>query len=561
MVYFFARTFFLYGENISLQDKYNLYRNRILDEWIVVSPNVEQFGTNIPAMERTKDKNGNVTWVSWSDGNANFNHWLGFLATEYRILKNSNQDYSETLKLLLYSMMAIERLDLYSEYILRKYHNIKENENSTESGFIKYPEDINGFLIRDDVSLGFWKQYHLLFNCQFGNINENKDGTTAFLSVFLKGAIPRQGMSQDNICYLMQSLALVKKLVDTEDIENIELNFINTYIPDYLKSKKIWEANNINFGLWVDDIINRLISNVCHHYPAQKIVLKPKNRLHAKPSDNHFAKILSSYWYIKNPVTNDLVAEGNGEDMGVFINSYGFAESADIITGQKIHHTDNSDIGLAKYFFKSVLFKNFKIFYIAAIPIPETIDDYMIRAFASIADINWHKNSYELMYLLRDKRKKWTYEHYPLILYILHKEKYSKIFNLNTVEYYQDKQYLIDLLNSAPLSYPTSDTELQSFDIQWCSASRLNWPHKLCCEKQEYSGLDFLFLYNLFCTVFDSENYKLNKFEKNKLDYKKILENYPIPEMKEKEIEYIYLPPKHKNINTIKNFNTKQTKF
>jgi hypothetical protein len=348
----------IYAEkSVSLSDKYVLYRNRLLQEWIMVSSDVEQFGVNIPAVDRRLDTLGNVAWVSWSDGNSNFNHWLGILATEYRLLKNNKQDYQETLAMLLYSMIALERLDLYSEYTLRKHHNTDAGKKDSE--LVKYPDDINGFLIRDDVSLGFWRQYYKHFNGEYGWHNKTKDGTNRYSSIFQIGVIPKQGMSQDNIIYMLQSLALVKFLVDDEDISKIEIKFRNDYIPDYLKSKGIMKGNIVSFDNWVDDLTDSFAMHCRPEYPEQKIVLKP-NKGRARPSENQFGGIMSSYWYIMNPVTNDLVAEGNGEDMGVWMNSYGIAEAANFITGKDIYHTDNSDKGLASYLFKALLFKNMK---------------------------------------------------------------------------------------------------------------------------------------------------------------------------------------------------------
>jgi hypothetical protein len=138
--------------------------------------------------------------------------------------------------------------------------------------------------------------------------------------VFQKGVIAKEGMSQDNIIYLLQSLALVKFLVDDEDISKIEIKFRNDYIPNYLKSKGIMNGKTISFDKWVDDLTDRVVMRCRHEYPEQKIVLKP-NKGRARPSENQFGGIMSSYWYIMNPVTNDLVAEGNGEDMGVWMNS------------------------------------------------------------------------------------------------------------------------------------------------------------------------------------------------------------------------------------------------
>jgi hypothetical protein len=533
-------------ESNSLNLKYIQYRNRLLEEWIIVSPKVEQFGVNIPAVDRRLDVNGIPKWVSWSDGNSNFNHWLGVLATEYRLLKNSKQTYSETLSMLVYTMMALERLDLYSEYSLRKQHGIYEiHGKDTIVGFVDYPEDINGFLIRDDVSLGFWRQYNKHFGPEYGWHNKTKDGTNTYLSVFQIGVIPKEGMSQDNIIYLLQSLALVKQLVDNEDISAVELEFINPYIPEYLKSKDIWVGNTINFDKWVIDLTDRLTKRMQHDYPEQEIVLNPIQGK-ARPSKNHLGGIMSSRWYIMNPITNDLVAEGNGEDMGVWMNSYGVAEAANFITGTKSYHIDGSDRGANKYLFKALLFKDFKFLGQGGFPIPEAIDDYMFRTLASIADINWKDDSFDLLYLLGDKRKAWTYEHNPLILVLLHSEKYKKIYKSGNPIFEKDKLYYQELLGFAPIDGPSTDTRRADYHPFWSSSSRLNWPanegNRNTKEVMEYAGMDYMFLHNLYCLIFEPDSFSLPLSRKNQV-VQKTCESYPIPNMKGVDAEFFYEAP------------------
>lgn len=527
-----------------LFDKYVNYRNRLLDEWIIVSPDVEQFGVNIPAVDRILDSLGNPSWVSWSDGNSNFNHWLGILATEYRLLKNNGQDYQETLSMLIYSMLALERLDLYSEYALRKHH--KTNSYRSVSELIKYPEDINGFLIRDDVSLGFWRQYFKHFKSEYGWHNNTGDGTNRYLSVFQKGVIAKEGMSQDNIIYLLQSLALVKGLVDDENISKIEIKFTNNYIPDYLKSKGILTGKTISFDKWVDDLTDRIVRRCFHEYPEQEVVLKITTGK-AHPSKTKFGGIMSSYWYIMNPVTNDLVAEGNGEDMGVWMNSYGIAEAGNFITGKNCYHSDGSEKGLNAYLFKALLFKNLKFLKHGGFPVPDNIDDYMFRTLASISDINWDKSSYNLLYLLGDKRPGWTYEHNPLILYLLHTNKYKKVYSSGIDLYENDKKYYQELLGYAPFNGPSTDYTRSDYHPFWSSSSRLNWPNNAgnrnAKEVREYVGMDYMFLYNLYRLVFEPQGYSLPSERRNEI-LKKSANAYPVPDLKGIDAEFYYLPPK-----------------
>ncbi len=532
----------LVAQNVAdIHEKYQGYRSRLLDEWLVTSENVEQFGVNIPAMDRRVDSNGKKIWISWSDGNANFNHWLGILSTEYRLLKDNGQNYDETLKLLVYAMLSIERLDLYSEYALRCHHGLVSPDSADVSELVKYPDDINGFLLRDDVTLGFWKQYHDKFGIEYGSVNKKKDGTGRYLSVFQLGAIQKEGQSQDNICYMMQGLALVKALVDDEPLENVPIVFVNPYIPDYLQKKGIFSNGTVHFGLWVDDIVDRLVGHMYNDYPDRCIAMKFSNSMKARPYKVSMGAMLKSRWYIMNPITNDLVAEGNGEDMGVWINSYGIAEAATRLTG-KNYHADGSNYGLNKYVFNSVLYKDMRILGLGGLPLPDGLDDYMIRALATIGDINrGGKNSTRLFYLMDDKRDKWTYEHNPLILYLLHKEKYSHIYHQGVKLYDEDEPFYRNLLSQAPSYCPSTDSTRSDWSPYWSTTSRMNWPKNKgrvdCKNVWEFSGMDFMFLYNLYRLVFCPDGFEVNQMQL------KNTKQYNVPEMQETDVQYFYLPP------------------
>ncbi|MGC9330799.1 MAG: hypothetical protein ACP5DZ_02855, partial [Bacteroidales bacterium] len=174
--------------------KYNHYRERLETEFVVVSPDVEYYGVNIPAVDRFCDKWG-YNYLSWSDGNSNFNNYIMLLVTEIELLKRNGQDYNASLAALFYTFLALERLDLYSEYNLRLYHDkqILYDGNAINE-YIYYPGDINGFMIRDDVSFGFWMSNHKHFGLDFGEPDEAMTKTNKYRSIFQKGTIPMQGM-------------------------------------------------------------------------------------------------------------------------------------------------------------------------------------------------------------------------------------------------------------------------------------------------------------------------------------------------------------------------------
>lgn len=503
------------------------YRERVLNEFIVVTNEVEEFGTNIPAIDRNHDKTGRPVWLSWSDANSNFNHWLGILSTEYRLLKNNKQDYKESLNLLIYSLIALERLDLYSEYVTRKTDGIYQIINGdTITDYIIYPDDINGFLIRDDVSLGFWARHYQHFGIWYGKINENKNGTSSYRSVFQKGKIPIQGQSQDNIIRLLQGLAIVKSMCDNEPIDFVNVKFKNNLIPEYLNSKNIISDDSIYIGLWVDDLTRRLVSQMQHPFPEREMVLKPLRGM-AEPSKHRLFGIMSSRWYIMNPIKNKVVSEGSGEDMGVWMNSYGVAEAASAITGVDTFHFDGSKRGLSNYLFKAFLLKQMYVLPGGAIPLPESFDDYMFRDLATIADINWHKNSKSLFHRLRDRRKKLTYEHQVLILYLLHQEKYKNFYAKNSPYYTEDKTYFSELLKKAPPSGPHNNVTRNDYAPEWSSSSRLIWPRVSRNDEygtnrghSEYSGLDYMFLHNLYRLVFDPNGFEFPFNHENPLTNK-----------------------------------------
>lgn len=528
-------------EIADLHSKYQIYRSRLLDEWIVTSENVEQFGVNIPAMDRTLNDTGKITWVGWNDGNANFNHWLGILSTEYRLLKDNGQNYEETLKMLVYAMLAIERLDLYSEYTLRCHHGLV-SPDADMSELVKYPDDINGFLVRDDVSLGFWKQYHAKFGVDYGVVNKDKSGTSTYLSVFQNGVIPKEGMSQDNICHMLQGLALVKALTDNESLAAVPIKFMNPYIPDYLAQKGIMLNDSVHFDVWVDDIVDRLVRHTYHDYPDRRIAMTFANSMQARPYKFPMGALQTSRWYVTNPITNDLVAEGSGEDMGVWINSYGIAEAASKITG-KNYHADGSSYGLSKYVYISLLYKDMRVLGLGGLPLPDGLDDYLIRTLATVGDVNrGGKNSTRLFYLLDDRRDTWTYEHDPLILYLLYKEKYSKIYYSGTKRYEDDNLFYRKMLGMAPQGSPSTDSTRSEWTTYWSTASRLIWTKNKygwvrCKNPLEWSGMDYMFLYNLYRLVFCPEGFDINAVKM------KDLKQYSVPDMQETDIQYFYLPP------------------
>ena len=123
--------------------KYWKYRERLRNRFMVVSENVMEYGVNIPASDIFYKSDSTKSYISWGDANNNMSHYLSMLATELWLLKQNNQDYSQTLKELYYAMLALERLDTYSESNLR-WKNARGYwiDNYREKFYVR-PGDIN----------------------------------------------------------------------------------------------------------------------------------------------------------------------------------------------------------------------------------------------------------------------------------------------------------------------------------------------------------------------------------------------------------------------------------
>ncbi len=457
-VIFILTSFQSFSQNIEdeLLNKYQRYKQRYLNEFIILSPDVEQYGVNIPAIDRRSNPNG-FEQLSWSDGNSNFNNYIILLVTEIELLKRYNQNYQASLTELLYSMLAIERLDLYSEYNSRLFWNDKIMYNGDSiNNFIKYPADINGFMLRDDVSFGFWQQNHKRLGFDFGKPDKDLRKTNRYLSVFQKGVEPMQAMSQDNVIRMLEALS------------------------------------------------------VCHHFMIKSaMVYKPWMGIGDTKQVN-FPAIFATRWYMTNPVRKRRVAEGSGNDMGILLNAYGLGETGKAITGKNIFHHENSTGGFLKYAFKTVVFKELKL-PLGSIALPKNWDDVLPRTLAYLGNIN--NGEKDIFYYLRDKRSRYTCEAMFMIRYLLNEKELSKEYHSGTEMWKEDSTFMANLLLLAPPDGPFSDSSRNHYSIHWATSSRVIWPidkpYHRSNEDFEFAGLDYLMLHNLYRLIYGGKNYKL----------------------------------------------------
>ncbi len=477
--------------------KYWSYRDRLRQKFMVVTEDVSDFGVNIPAASIIYDNNE----IWWGDANSNMSHYLSVLATELWLLKNNNQDYSQTLKELLYAMLALERRDVYSESVLRWKNACGSpfiDDEYWEKNFV-HPGDINGFSLRDDVSTPFWSKYQNHFDVGKGFGTINRDVPWKF-----------EENSQDVIIHTMEGLGLISKLVGTESIAGIPCNWSDLYfhlIP-YLTGKNIVTLGtdvystpiSVNFSLWAKDIVKRFIGYI--QYPGTLSVQIPLSINTSIGTFNINYPIADlTHWVLVNPVTNVPVMQGSGMDGGVALASNGFIKTGLAITGEDLREYGVLPDFLYNYEFQHPVSEIFG----------EPYDDNLTRSLACNGNI-MGAQTFTVLRDLRDSHDPFetgrfpNNEHLPLMYLALHDPDYS-VMGLEDQVYNTDKVIYEELLNSAPANFPASDCGVWD----WSSASRCIWQWKLGEDTErhvEYNGLDYMMLHNLYYIAFRKEDYK-----------------------------------------------------
>jgi hypothetical protein len=200
--------------------KYWVYRER-LKNFVVVG---DCPGCSMPAVYRLGNGSSEPNTAHFDDNNQRMAMYIGFLATEYRLLANSGGDLSATKKELFYAIQAINRLDYVAESSWGTVTPSAGGQHTTP-----VLSDLNGFFIRDDVSAG-WNvstynnkmirdyisnsKVPLPDNYEPVNVNS---GYTTGLNY---GVGPREE-SLDAVIELYWGLALVVKLVNSADYYSI----------------------------------------------------------------------------------------------------------------------------------------------------------------------------------------------------------------------------------------------------------------------------------------------------------------------------------------------------
>ena len=519
-------------------EKYWHYRDRLREKFVVVSQDVEEEGVNIPAGDIFGDT------VSWSDGNSIMSHYLSLLSTELWLLKTNHQDYSQTLAELYYAMLALERLDLYSESHWRRFdgklklnakdslaaiHNIEIINDLGRTPVLSertpLPSDINGMHLRDDVTPAFWNEHRQHFGVSVCEMS---------------GRHPMEEISQDVMFHNIEGLALVGKLAGTENIANVPVTFKTDIIPQYLAEKGILRGDSVDFALWAGDIIGRYV--VCFQSNKPLRLLFKKN-----------------HWVLRNTVTGKKVQQGSGDvgwDAWLFYN-YGLVAVGREFTGSDLRRVKGCKKG--DWEFQSILTDGFNttidkavlstlapgynrrgvritidvltagvyelhillmkgVAGICNLALGNNNDDYKVRSLASTG--NYLGDS---TFIVLKKRRSYdpcqtgqptVYEHLPLINLALY-DLEGRNLHRDSALYRTERAVYESLLDEAPFYGPTGKCapDADRFAHNWSETSRCVWPENLRpsrrrpCRDIDFNGMDYMMLYNLYRIAFCREGY------------------------------------------------------
>jgi hypothetical protein len=292
-------------EYINLQ-KYWFYRQRLRNNFVVVSSSDEP-GTNIPIdLIYTKDTLGITPFLSIDDGNEMLDEYISMLITEYRLLKNNSQDATQTAHELYYALKAVNRLDRTAESYYRSC-----TDHDVHVG------DTNGFFIRNDFDWTFWYKYKKTgtstgFHFPVDGLNFDPTCTA--------NTNPYHGNPEDeslDCCWnRLMALALVIKYGDeTETID----------------------GEQVNFKQYAKVILTRMINYIYH--PSNDVPMVLTNILDIQ-SDiaeigiayfNILTQPFGNIYYIKNPVTGFWTQQGSGNDGTGLLVPYGFSTVANTL--------------------------------------------------------------------------------------------------------------------------------------------------------------------------------------------------------------------------------------
>lgn len=469
-------------------NKYWYYRYRLVNNFMKIG---DTQGCSIPAAERGGD---GYNILAWGDG-PNIGWYMGVLATEYRLLADSKQDASQTVKELFYVLEAFNRTDFFAE----TYFKDGNGNPGTAS--------LNGFYVRDDVPGDFLNgdcTDPSSNGCHFnsGLVPSYCDGAppgvshpwsvptsqpckvSKVRSIYNDNLSPE---SQDNAIHILMGLALINKCVD----ENITYNGKVFSYEGYGENRIVSEARNI---------IDRIVDWIRDHN-----------------------------WRIKNPVTDTYIINEEGGDARAY--AYALAEAACKATNKTDYTFPATgetcfDYHDQRTLIDQPLWQLLKSPYVfSGIALSNSYNDHLVGLLAALG------NSWWIVPIINVTNEKLSSFFYP---WPFHKREYIPLLRqvLHGGNNGVPNSVYKNLLNAAPCEGPhntdgdlTSDWSIENMFKDPKYRGVLN-PDEL--TKGEYSGLDYMLLFNLYALAKNGTNNPYLSSDFNLIE-RRIAIDFPMP--------------------------------
>lgn len=227
------------------KDKYWVYRER-LKNFMVRSHGSVCKGCDIIANSRDHN-NSNIDEINWDDTPWFIGYWIGTLAMEYQLLtaaglSSTSNEVMQTKEDLYGAIQSINRLDWEAE--------ISWGCSQCSVGSVSCPQNLNGFLLADDIPKDFSQVQSIIDRLNEGLVPPPDDYRAKCISsAYTDYLTPGREASLDHLIGLYIGLTLVKKCLPPSESWNNTL-FIDEF------------GNTTTFVREVQIISNRIINNL-----------------------------------------------------------------------------------------------------------------------------------------------------------------------------------------------------------------------------------------------------------------------------------------------------------
>lgn len=261
----------IYSQNHDLNHrKYWFYRTRFINDFVKLGTNQ---GESIAFAQRNIGSQTSTEAKVGFDQIDQMNMYLAALALEYKILTRNNQDTKETIKEIFNIIESYNRLDMEADQF---WNTSYQPSNSNTSQIIpKYVNDLNGFILREDMYKNFVNQNLNHYNYSLNEYNANPNTPVSFTGLPPVYSLDFDNPFSDNT-YFTYNSTNVDDPKTTDDLSLVHdkyysmffaFMFINKYLPDnlgYIDDNN--QLQTFSDSEWKIKQEVRNITNRCHNW-------------------------------------------------------------------------------------------------------------------------------------------------------------------------------------------------------------------------------------------------------------------------------------------------------